>query len=44
MLLDTWKEFLDLFWGLSQLDVLKYIGLVLTLILLLMIFKKGGRT
>ena len=44
MLLDTWKEFLDLFWGsLSNSDVNKYIALVLTLILLVIIFKKGGR-
>jgi hypothetical protein len=43
MLLDTFKEYLDILWGTSQDDLLKYIGLVLTLILLVMIFRKSDR-
>ena len=43
MLLDTFKEYLDLLWGTAQNDILKYIAFLLTIITLIYIFKKGGK-
>jgi hypothetical protein len=43
MLLDTFKEYLDLLWGTSQNDVLKYIAFLLTIFTIVYIFRRGAK-
>lgn len=43
MLLNTWNELLELLWGSSHQNVDSLTALILLLILIVLIFKKGGR-